>query len=115
VSLPWVRLDSNIATNHKMLSLLAQKRHRAGLAYLFGLAYSGGHELDGYIPEAALPFLHATSSDASALVEVGMWEIAPGGWMVNSWNEFQVSNDENKKRRERAQKAAQKRWGGETK
>lgn len=113
MSLPWVRLDTNIATNHKMLALLAGKRHRAGLAYLFGLAYSGGHELDGFIPEAALPFLHASAADAAALVDVGMWEPVRGGWMVNGWAEFQVSNDENRKRRERAQKAANKRWHGE--
>ena len=113
MTLPWVRLDSNIATNHKMLTLLAGKRHRAGLAYVFGLAYSGGHELDGYIPEAALPFLHATPGDACALVDAGLWETTEGGWIVNSWSEFQVSNEDNKRRRERAQKAAMKRWHGE--
>ena len=42
-----------------------------------------------------------------------MWEPVHGGWIVNGWSEFQVSNDENKRRRERAQKAANKRWHGE--
>jgi len=113
MSLPWVRLDANIASNHKMLNLIAGKRHRAALAYVFGLAYSGGHELDGFIPQASLPFLHATSGDASALVEAGMWEVVDGGWLVNDWSEFQVSSDDSRKRREKAQNAAVKRWHGD--
>ncbi len=112
MSLSWVRLDCNIASNHKMLSLIADKRHRAALAYVFGLAYSGGHELDGFIPLAALPFLHCTSGDAAALVEAGMWETTDGGWLINGWGEFQVSSDESRKRREKAQSAAMKRWHG---
>ena len=112
MSLPWVRLDANVYTNHKMLNLVAERRHRAALAYVFGLAYSGGHELDGFIPEAALPLLHATSTDAAALVDAGLWEKARGGWIVNDWSEFQVSSDVTRQRRERAQRAANKRWHG---
>jgi hypothetical protein len=113
MTLPWIRLDSTIYMNHKMLNLIGSKRHKAVLAYLFGLAYSGGHELDGFVPTAALPFLHATVSDAAALVEAGLWEVSPGGWLINDWNEFQASSDEMRQRRERAQKAAQKRWHGD--
>lgn len=113
MSLPWVRLDSNIGTNHKVLALIADKKHRAALGYVFGLAYSGGHELDGFIPAAALPFLHATASDAASLVEVGLWQAVPGGWLVNDWSAFQLSNEEHKRRRDKAAKAAMKRWHGE--
>lgn len=113
MSLPWIRLDTSIGTNHKMLNLISAKRHKAALAYIFGLAYSGGHELDGFIPSAALPFLHANPGDAAALVDAGLWEESHGGWVINGWHEFQITSDEHKKRRDRAQKAALKRWHGD--
>lgn len=110
MSLPWVRLDTTIASNHKVLALIEQRKHRAVLTYILGLTYTGGHELDGFIPSAAIPFIHGTTGDAKALVECGLWEKAPGGWTVNGWDEFQVSSDETRRRRERAQAAALKRW-----
>lgn len=113
MSLPWVRLDTTIATNHKVLDLVAAKKHRAVLTYILGLTYTGGHELDGFIPATALTFIHGTTADAKALVDAGMWETTRGGWRVNGWDEFQVSTEETKKRREKAQKAAMKRWHGE--
>jgi hypothetical protein len=110
MSLPWIRLDTNIYTNHKVLELVGQKRHRAALTYILGLAYSGGHELDGFVPVTALMFIHGTAADAKHLVEVGLWQECKGGWAINGWDEFQVSTEEMKARRERAQKAANKRW-----
>lgn len=113
MSLPWVRLDTAIADHPKMLALMDAKKHRAALAYILGITYSGRHELDGFIPVAALPFIHATKSDAAALCEVDMWFTCPGGWRINGWDEYQVSSEDSRKRRQRAQEAANKRWGNE--
>jgi hypothetical protein len=33
-----------------------------------------------------------------------------GGYQVNDWDEYQVSGEEAERRRDRAQKAALKRW-----
>ena len=112
MSLPWIRLDTTIASNHKVLDLVAAKKHRAVLTYILGLTYTGGHELDGFIPATALPFIHGTTADAKSLVDSGLWKAAKGGWTVNGWDEFQVSSDDTKRRRERAQAAAMKRWHG---
>lgn len=113
MSLPWVRLDTAIADHPKMLALMDGKKHRAALAYILGITYSGRHELDGFIPRAALPYLHATKPDAEALVAVGMWVACDGGWQINGWADFQISSDESRARRVKAQKAAMKRWHGE--
>ena len=51
-----------------------------------------------------LPFIHATKTDATQLVKVGLWHPDPGGWAINGWDEFQVSDEAARKRRERAQK-----------
>jgi hypothetical protein len=113
MSLPWIRLDTTLADHPKMLALMEGKHHRAALAYILGLAYSGRHELDGFVPGSALPFIHATKADARALVDVGMWTLTTGGYQINGWSDFQVSNEETRARREKAQKAAMKRWHGE--
>jgi hypothetical protein len=113
MSLPWIRLDTTLGDHPKMLALVDGKHHRAALAYIFGLTYCGRHELDGFIPANALPFLHATKADAKALVDVGLWEGTTGGYQINGWSDFQVSNEESKQRREKAKKAAMKRWHGD--
>ena len=104
MGLPWVRLDSQFPTNPKVLELVAKKQQPAAFAYLCSLAYSGQHGTDGYIPESALPFIHANKAIANQLVAVDLWYLAPGGWGINGWDEFQVSDEAARKRRERAQK-----------
>ena len=110
MGLPWVRFDCQFPSNPKVLELVAAGRHKAAFAYVCSLAYSGSHGTDGFIPAAALPFIHASRADANHLVTVGLWVPAPGGWLIHQWDEFQVSDDAAKARRERAQKGAQKRW-----
>jgi hypothetical protein len=110
VGLPWVRLDTQFPSNPKVLELTAAKRWRAAFVYVASLAYAGSHGTDGYIPDNSLMFLHATKVEAAQLVEAGLWNPAPGGWEVNGWDEFQVSDEAAKRRRDRAQKGAAKRW-----
>lgn len=104
MGLPWVRLDTQFPSNPKVLELAANKQYRAAFTYLCSLAYSGQHGTDGYLPETCLPFIHGGRAEANQLVAVGLWFPAPSGWAINGWDEFQVSDDAAKKRRERAQK-----------
>ena len=110
MGLPWVRLDTQFASNPKILELVANRQQRAAFAYVCGLAYAGSHGTDGYLPINCLPFIHASKSDAKQLVDVGLWKPDPGGWLINGWDEFQVSDEASKRRRERAQKGAAVRW-----
>lgn len=104
MGLPWVRLDTQFANNPKIVRLIARKKYRAAFAYVAGIAYSGAHGSDGYIPEDCLFLVHATKADAKDLVDAGLWKLAPAGWDINGWDEFQVSDEAARKRRERAQK-----------
>lgn len=111
--LPWVRLDSNVASNHKILALLAEKDgYRAAFAYVCALGYIGGHGTDGFIAQEALGFVHATKRHADLLVTHRLWIDQPGGWLVNDWEEYQESTPETQERRKRAQAGAQARWNG---
>ena len=108
----WVRLDTQFASNPKLLALLGEREgHRAAFVWVCSLAYAGAHETDGYIPEQALPFIHARRVDANRLVDHRLWVPAPGGWSINGWAEFQLSTEEMQQRREKAQRAALIRWG----
>ena len=112
MGLPWVRLDTQFPSNPKVLYLIEDKKFRAAFVWTASLAYAGEHGTDGFIPAAALPFLHATKRDAAALVEVGLWVISGNGWEINSWAEFQPSNEETQERKKKARDAAMKRWHG---
>lgn len=92
MSLPWVRLDANIASHDKVLDALGRRGGKGAIAvYVFALAWSGGHSTDGHIPRAALPMLHGTPGDAATLVAVGLWDADPDGdgWWVHNWTERQ--------------------------
>ena len=109
--LEWVRLDTAWPRNPKVLQLVT-RRPRTLVVYLSGLCYSGEHGLDGWIPAAALPFLHGNAGDAAALVDVGLWHTAVDcdGWDINDWHDYQPTADEMEKRKQKAREAARARW-----
>ena len=110
MGLPWVRLDCALPSNPKVLLLVTAKRFQAAYGFLCSLTYAGNQGTDGFIPDAALPFIHMTRRDAQYLVEVGLWRQIPGGWEINDWAEFQLSNAETQERKKRARDAAMARW-----
>lgn len=112
--LQWVRLDTAFPSNPKVLALLETKEgHRTAFVYVCALAYAGAHGTDGRIPTSALPFVHGRRSDALRLVEVGLWHDYPdGGWLINGWDEKQVTDEAARLRSQIAKKAAAARWHG---
>jgi hypothetical protein len=112
MGLPWVRLDTQFASNHKILYLIEDRKWRAAFVWLASLAHAGAQGTDGFVPAAALPLLHGTKAEAKALVDVGLWQETPGGWQINSWTEHQPTSEEMQMRRKRAQNAAMARWHG---
>jgi hypothetical protein len=110
MALPWVRLDTAFFDHPKVLGLLADNHHRAVLLHLASMAYAGKHGTDGFIPREALVFLHGGILDANQLVLAQLWTQNAGGWDINGWDEYQVSDDAAKARREKAKNAAAIRW-----
>lgn len=108
--LPWVQLATGIPRNYKILELVGRKQFQAVTCYMFSLAYSGEQGTDGYIPLAALPYIHANQAIATQLVNVHLWIPTMGGWDINDWSEHQRSTDETQKRKDKAKAAAEARW-----
>jgi hypothetical protein len=55
-------------------------------------------------------FLHGRVVDAGHLVAAELWHECAGGWDINGWDEYQISDDAAKARREKAKRAAAVRW-----
>lgn len=117
MSLPWVRLDSNIASHDKIVTLLAEKEgQKAFVLYICGLGYAGGHATDGLIPRASLPFIHGTERLAVMLVNQRLWEHTEGGWKIRNWDQRQeltiVAEMKRAGRKAAGLKGACKKWHG---
>lgn len=109
--LSWVRVDSALASNHKVLALLAEKGGDHALCvYIFAIGHVARQGLDGFIPEIALGLIHGRKRDADLLVAVGMWRAVQGGFEINDYAEYQPSGEESKARSDKARKAAAARW-----
>jgi hypothetical protein len=107
----WVRLDGSFPSNPKVIALLADREgHRAGFVYCCSLAYCGAHGTDGFVAAGALPFVHGRKKDADLLVKHRLWLEDVGGWKVNGWAEYQVTQEALRVRSELARDAARRRW-----
>lgn len=115
MALPWVRLDTSTFDHPKFLALFGANRYRSALVFVAGLTYAGKHGTDGFIPSEALPLLRGRTIDAHNLVEVGLWNECAGGWDINGWDEYQLSDEEAKARRDKAKRAAAIRWSRQRK
>lgn len=95
MALPWVRLDSNIASHDKILALLEEKpaalAYQAAFSYVCSLGYGGGHGTDGLIAFGALSFVHGTKKTAELLVRHHLWQPTPLGWQIRNFEKRQQS------------------------
>lgn len=113
-NLPWIRFDTSLPDNPKILELVELKDGRsAAFVYCCSLAYAGKHGTDGFIPKWALSRINGRPADAAKLLTVRLWHEVDGGWEINGWADRQESNDETQARKARAQKAAAARWDKE--
>lgn len=111
MGLPWVRLDTSLPDNPKILDLLCEDEGKsAAFVYICAMAYAGKHGTDGFIPKSALGHINGTREEALMLVKASLWIDAPGGWQIHAWDEYQISDDDAKARKARAQAAAVARW-----
>ena len=121
MALPWVRLDSSIASHDKILALLSDpspKRWQAVSSYMFALGWCGEHGTDGRVPTSALPFVHGTTGTARLLVKYGLWdEHDITGYRIHNYAERQQLLSVSDAKRATLTKAARKanciRWHGE--
>lgn len=118
--LPWVRLDSNIASHDKILALIADPdrlKWQAVASYMFALGWSGAAGTDGRVPSNALAFVHGTTKTARLLVKYRLWQEAPGGFQIVNYDTRQqletIAKGVKKAQSEGARRANCRRWHGE--
>jgi hypothetical protein len=110
-----VRLDTQFPHNPKVLALAEDRNWRAIAVYACALSYCGAHGTDGFIPTGALPFIHATKREAEQLLAVGLWKPAgQGGYEIPDWTDYQPSNEEAERRKNRMRELAHMRWHGKS-
>lgn len=119
MTLPWVRLDSHIASHDKILALLSDpspKRWQAAFSYACALGWSGDQGTDGQVPPIALPFVHGNAATARLLVKYRLWEEATNGWTIVNFLARQemaaVTAGKRESRRVASEKANCSRWHG---
>lgn len=113
--LPWVRLDTAMPGNPKVLHLIDShpQGRAAAFVWLCSIAYCGEQGTDGFISRSALGRVNGKALHARLLVEHGFWKDEGVGWTIHDYTDFQQSSEETQRRSERARAAAFKRWGKE--
>jgi len=92
----WFRLDASFPEHPKVMGLGL----RAEGLFVRGLAYASRVATDGHIP---IQFIRSmpdpdVEAVAAALVGAGLWEAAPGGFLIHDYLDYQPSREEVKQR-----------------
>lgn len=90
----WLRIDDRVRTHPKVV----QAGPAAAWFWFCGIAYCREHLTDGFIPAGMLPSLApgvtTGRSLATKLVESRLWELAPGGYQVHDFLDWNPSRAE---------------------
>lgn len=115
----WFRLDTDIASNPKIVDLITEYGARgkaAAFVWIASIGHCSQHLTDGHVKKGVLPLLHGTPADARLLVEAGMWAVAEKGWEIVNYAEHQPTRDVAeamaKRRSEAGRAGAMARWHG---
>lgn len=100
----WIRHDTNMLRNPKFLQLKAEGKWKQIVIHFEAMEYVGGQGLDGFIPDYVLPVVGATKKDAYLLVDYGIWDMEAAGFSIHDWTDFQPSDEDTQRRRQRAKK-----------
>lgn len=92
--MPWVKLDDQFLNNTKTRAAGVQGR----ALYIAGLLYCAQLLTDGRIPAKDLPLVAASAEvpvrHAKVLVEFGLWERDPSGYVVHDYLTYNPSAEQ---------------------
>lgn len=121
MALPWARMDTNIASHDKILSLAhdpSAKRWQALSAYLLSIPWATGAGTNGRIPSYALGTIFATPATARLLVKHRLWSERVDGWEIVNFSRRNPTAEVADAALEAKQVGGKhgncKRWHGET-
>lgn len=103
--MPWFKVDDGFAFHRKAI-----KAGNAGIGlWVRAGSWCAQQLTDGHVPEEMLLLLGATTSDAEALVNAGLWVHSDGGYEFRGWHDFQPTKAEVEEERAKARER-QKTW-----
>ena len=113
----YVPLDVNYARDPR----IRLAGPNAELLYIRGLAYAKQSGTDGAIPRYDLPIvsvgLKGVKTAVAMLVHHGLWEEFPEGWLIRSWQKWNLTQqqiaDQKKARAMAAMRTNHERWHGD--
>jgi len=99
----WVRIDDNFADHPKVIGL----SDTAFRLYIEALCYSNRQLTDGFIPMSV--YLKASKNDdADYLIEAGLWEEVPKGYLIRSYTEYQPTREKVHSKRDQSRERLKK-------
>lgn len=112
----WAKVDDQLHGHHK-IKRVWKCRPALGL-HLMAMSYSACYDLDGLVPEEfveeKLPSKRERDTALSALVDAGLWEVGPDGWIIHDWAEYngdaRTREAARAAKREAGRKGAAARW-----
>jgi hypothetical protein len=108
----WVRLDDTFADD----PVLDVAGADAAWLHVAGLCYSNRQLTDGFVPEGKVRRLTSVrdpDTAAAQLVQLGVWQLAPGGYLIVHHLDRQPRAEDVKRKRKLATER-QARWRGRT-
>lgn len=77
----WLKLYDDLPEHPKVVGL----NHRTFRAHIEALCYASRNLTDGFVPSSVLRRLHADKNVARALVDAGLWEENPHGYVIHNY------------------------------
>lgn len=115
MTLPWVRIDTNLPTHDKILALLSDtstSRWQAAFSYVCSIGWSASAGTDGLLPIGALPMVHGTPRTAALLVKYRLWHTDMNGFQIHNYARYQQLTRTSEEKSELGKRGACARWHG---
>lgn len=88
--MPFFRVDDDFALHPKAI---AAGNAACGLWVRAG-SYASKYLTEGFVAASTVTLLGGRPRDAKALVDAGLWEVVPGGWMFHQWEGRQPTKEQ---------------------
>lgn len=95
--MPWFKIDDGLCIHPKWVGASP----RAKALWTTAGSWCAGKSHDGVVPTHMLRMLGGSPRDASELVDAGLWETHPEGWLFHDWADQNPTTDEVKAKREK--------------
>jgi hypothetical protein len=88
--MPWFRVDDGFY-GHPKVQLISND---AVALWVFAGSWSMRYLTDGHIPFQSLVMVRGTKQTAQELLDAGLWDMTPDGYLFRDWSNYQATKEE---------------------